>query len=140
MENQESIGKLISCIYRYSHFHIAKKLEIYKIGRGQLSFLMTLYNRDGVSQENIARNLKIDKSTVARAIKKLMEEGYVIKERDTSDRRAYKVFLTEKAKIIKPKIINIVSEWFESLLSDFTEDERKILIIFLKKIVKNADL
>jgi len=139
MKNQELIGRFISCIYRYSQFNIAKKLYFYKIGRGQFSFLMTLYNCDGISQENIAKKVRIDKSTAARAVKKLMDEGYVIKERDLSDKRAYKVFLTEKAIKIKPEIIKIVSEWSEALLSDFTEEERKILIKFLKKIVKNAD-
>lgn len=139
MEKQESIGRLISCIYRCGQFHIAKKLEFFKIGRGQFSFLMTLYNCDGVNQENIAKNLRMDKSTAARAVQKLMKEGYVIKKRDPSDKRAFKVFLTEKAKIFKPKIIKILSEWTEVLLSDFTEDERKIFSKFLKKIVKNVD-
>jgi len=139
MENLESIGRLISCIYRCGQFHIAKKLEFYKIGRGQFSFLMTLYNCDGVNQENIAKNLRMDKSTAARAVQKLMKEGYVIKERDSSDKRAYKVFLTGKAKIIKPKIIKILSEWTETLFSDFTENERKIFTKFLNKIVNNVD-
>jgi DNA-binding MarR family transcriptional regulator len=139
MKKQESIGRLISCIYRYSQFNIAKKLCFYNIGRGQISFLMSLYNCDGVSQENMAKKLRIDKSTAARAVKKLINKGYIIKERDLSDKRKYKVFLTEKAKKIKPKITKIVSEWSEALLSDFTDEERKILIKFLKKIIKNAD-
>jgi DNA-binding MarR family transcriptional regulator len=100
---------------------------------------MSLYNCDGVSQEDMAKKLRIDKSTAARAVKKLINEDYIIKERDLSDKRKYKVFLTEKAKKIKPKIIRIVSEWSDALLSDFTDEERKILIKFLKKIIKNAD-
>jgi DNA-binding MarR family transcriptional regulator len=139
MKKQESIGRLISCIYRYSQFNIAKKLDFYNIGRGQIGFLMSLYNCDGVSQEDMAKKLRIDKSTAARAVKKLINEDYIIKERDLSDKRKYKVFLTEKAKKIKPKIIRIVSEWSDALLSDFTDEERKILIKFLKKIIKNVD-
>jgi len=138
MENQESIVRLISCIYRYSQIHIAKKLGAYNIGSGQFSFLMALYHCDGVSQESIAKTLRVDKATTARAIKKLIETGYVFKERNPLDKRMYQVFLTERAKKIKPKIVKILSEWTEFLRSDFTKEERVLFTKLLKKIVKNA--
>ena len=138
MENQESIGRLISYIHRYSQIHIAKELGAYNIGSGQFSFLMALYHNDGVSQESIAKALRVDKATTARAIKKLMEEGYVYKERNPLDKRVYKVFLTERAKKIKPKIIKILSEWTEFLLSDYTKEERELFTKLLIKIAKNA--
>jgi len=138
MENQESIGRLISCIHRFNQIHIAKELGVYVIGSGQFSFLMALYHCDGVSQESIAKALRVDKATTARAVNKLKERGYVYREKDPSDKRAYKVFLTKKAKKIKPKIIKILSGWTEILLSDFTEKERKLFTKLLKKTVDNA--
>ena len=138
MENQESIGRLISCIHRFSQIHIAKELGVYAIGSGQFSFLMALYHNDGVNQESIAKSLRVNKATTARAIKKLIEEGYVYRKKDRSDRRAYRVFLTKKAKKIKPKIIEMLSEWTGFLLSDFTKEERELFTKLLKKIVKNA--
>jgi len=138
MENQESIGRLISYIYRYSQIHIAKELGDYNIGSGQFSFLMILYHNDGVSQESIAKALRVDKATTARAIKKLMEEEYVYKERSLLDKRVYKVFLTERAKKIKSKIIRVLSGWTEFLLSDFTKEERELFTKLLIKIAKNA--
>ncbi len=138
MENQESIGRLISCIHRFSQIHIAKELGTYNIGSGQIGFLMALYHNDGVNQESIAKALRVDKATTARAVNKLKENGYVYREKDSSDKRAYKVFLTKKAKKIKPKIIGILSEWTGFLLSDFTEKERKLFTKLLKKTVDNA--
>lgn len=138
MENQESIGRLISYIYRYSQIHIAKELGDYNIGSGQFSFLMILYHNDGVSQESIAKALRVDKATTARAIKKLMEEEYVYKERSLLDKRVYKVFLTERAKKIKSKIIRVLSGWTEFLLSDFTKEERELFTKLLIKIAKNT--
>lgn len=40
----------------------------------------------------------------ARTIKKLMELGYVRKESDSRDSRAYKLYLTQSAKDIIPEI------------------------------------
>ena len=37
--------------------------------------VITLYRKDGISQEELSENLHIDKGTTCRAIKKLEEEG-----------------------------------------------------------------
>lgn len=138
IEKEESLGKLISCIYRYSQIYIGKELEQYNIGSGQFSFLKRLYHADKIHQEDLAQFLKVDKATGARAIQKLAEEGYVIKERDPADRRAYRIFLTEKGERLEPIIKKISSEWTTILLSGFTEDEKKFVIQSLKKMVRNA--
>lgn len=138
IEARESLGKLISCIYRYNQIYIGKELEQYSIGSGQFSFLMRLYHKDRIHQEDLAQFLKVDKATSARAIQKLAEKGYVIKERDSSDRRAYKIFLTKKGKNLEQIVKKISAEWGKILLSGFTKDEKKFLIESLKKMVHNA--
>jgi len=136
--NQESVGRLTSCIYRYSLIHIGNELKPYNIGSGQFNFLMALYYKDGINQETLAQSLKLDKATTARAITKLIKEGYVTRQKDDLDLRAYKIFLTKKAKKMEPIIKKILSGWTKTLLSGFTEDERKLFLDFLKKTVQNA--
>lgn len=79
-----------------------EKIEPYGIGSGQFPFLMRLYREDGINQESLSDYLKIDKGTTARAIQKLVDEGYVFRQRDEKDRRSYRVFLTEKGKKLEP--------------------------------------
>jgi len=136
--NQESVGRLTSCIYRYSLIHIGNELKPYNIGSGQFNFLMALYYKDGINQETLAQSLKLDKATTARAITKLIKEGYVTRQKNDLDLRAYKIFLTKKAKKMEPIIKKILSRWTKTLLSGFTEDERKLLLDFLKRTVQNA--
>lgn len=138
IKNKESIGRWASCIYRYGLIHIGNELKPYNIGSGQFNFLMALYHKDGINQESLAQSLRLDKATTARAITKLMKKGYVTRQKDDLDQRAYKIFLTEKAKKMEPMIKKILSEWTETLLSGFTEDERKLFIDFLKRTVQNA--
>ncbi|MEX2737821.1 MAG: MarR family winged helix-turn-helix transcriptional regulator [Candidatus Wukongarchaeota archaeon] len=136
--NQESVGRLASCIYRYGLIHIGNELKPYNIGSGQFNFLMALYHKDGINQETLAQSLKLDKATTARAITKLIKEGYVTRQKDDLDLRAYKIFLTKKAKKMGPIIKKILSRWTKTLLSGFTEDERKLFLDFLKRTVQNA--
>ncbi len=119
------------------HMYIDKRLESHNIGSGQFSFLMRLYHDDGINQESLAHLLGVDKATSARAIKKLMKEGYVRRERDAVDKRAYKIFLTEKGRKLELTIKNISSELREIILSDFTGEEKHLIATLLKRMVHN---
>jgi DNA-binding MarR family transcriptional regulator len=138
METQESLGRLISCLYRYTHMYLSHELEQYNIGSGQFSFLMALYREDGVHQEDLAQSIKIDKATCTRAVKKLVKEGYITRKRDPEDKRAYRIFLTEKGKTMEPVLKHISETWKTILLTGFTEEEKGLVMDFLKRIVQNA--
>ena len=140
MIKHKSVGRIISCIHRYTQIHLNNKLKCFKIGIGQLNFLMKLYNKDGINQETLAHCLKIDKATSARAIYKLEKEGFVLRKKDKIDKRAYKIYLTKKAKDLQLKIRNITKEWTNILLTDFSEKEKKLLFSFLERIAQNATL
>ena len=99
---------------------------------------MMLYKHDRVNQEALAEQLHIDKATVARALKKLEKEGYVIRKTDEKDKRNYNIHLTEKAKKLRPKINTILRTWTQQLLMEINDDEREILYNLLEKITLNA--
>ncbi|WZL73524.1 MarR family transcriptional regulator [Clostridiaceae bacterium 35-E11] len=137
-QGDHSIGKWISIIYRYGQSYIEKRLQPYNIGSGQYIFLLILLRKDGISQEALSNNLNIDKGTTARAIQKLEKEGYVVRRVDTNDRRAYKIYVTDKAQQIKPILYKVLSEWTKILGTDLTEEETTIVLSILKRMAKNA--
>ena len=138
MNQTKSVGRHISCIYRNFHKYMHEELREFNLGSGQFHFLMTLYKKDGVNQETLSEKLNIDKATSARAIKKLEEQGFVIRKKDQNDRRNYNIFLTKKAIQLKPKIRNILSNWTNILLEDLSQEEVEQLFILLEKISQNA--
>lgn len=139
MKKKESIGRLISCINRYTHIYLRDSMEKYNLGSGQFRLLTTLYKHgDGINQEYFANFLKMDKATAARSIKKMENAGFILRKKDENDKRAYNVFLTDKAKELQPKIKYILTRWTQILLKDFSEEEQKEYINFLKKTEKNA--
>ena len=127
MKKFKSVGRIISRIHRFTHIHINSELASFNIGIGQLHFLMKLYHNDGLNQESLAHFLQTDKATSARAIKKLEEEGYVTRKKDESDKRAYKIYLTKKAKELEPEIRNVTRKWTNTLLTDFNNEEKNLL-------------
>lgn len=138
MSKPKSVGRYISCIHRNFHVYISHQLEEYQLGSGQIHLLMILYNHENINQETLAEYLHIDKATVARAIKKLEKEGYVIRKKDENDRRNYHLFLTEKAKKLRPKILSILHQWTQQLLNGINQKDQDHLFKLLEKITSNA--
>ncbi len=133
MEDPREICGPIAHIYRSHLAYMAKELEAYRIGSGQFDFLMVLYHRDGISQENLAKALKVSKATSTRAIQSLEKEGYVYRLRDKDDLRAYKVYITEKGKEIRGFVLEKLISFVDTLLSDFTPEEKYIFRQLVQK-------
>lgn len=138
MKEYESIGRYISYLYRMGQCYINRRLEPFCIGSGQFAFLMVLYMEDGISQDELSERILVDKATTGRAIKKLVEEGYVVRHRDPKDKRSYQIYLTPKANSLKSTIFEILKEWNELLLNGIDEPERDCGLGMIKKMVANV--
>jgi DNA-binding MarR family transcriptional regulator len=137
LKHEYSIGRYISTLYRYGRSQITKRLESLNIG-SNYSILITLYRQDGITQEELSNILNIDKGTTAKATKKLEDEGYVFREIDVNDRRAYNVFLTQKGLHAIPQIQNVIKDWETSITLGFSEAEIAMAKEILYKMASNA--
>ena len=137
MENYKFIGKSMSIIHRHSRAFVSNRLKEYNIGCGQFPYFRMLLQRNGQSQEELSRYFHVDKATVGRAVRKLMEEGYVERRRNPKDRRAYQVFLTKKGEHMGIVVMKILQELTEVLTADFTSDEFKLFLDLLDRMHRN---
>lgn len=135
----DNIGKYISQLYRRGGIFVTKEMEKYNIGQGQFMFLLELYIEDGSNQEELSKVLKIDKGTTARAIKKLEEEGYLIRYKDEKDKRSNKIYLTQKGRDVKENIFSVLDEWERKISEHLDESEKELMIKLLKKVCLNID-
>ena len=139
MKNKEcSIVQYISILYRNGQSYFAKRLGSLNIGSGQYVFLMTLYRKGGISQEELSSYLKIDKGTTAKAIRKLEDEGYLVRDIDLRDKRAYRIFLTPKALDVIPTIQGAAKDWENVITSGLSEEESLWVERILHKMAENA--
>ncbi len=133
MEDKMILLGPIAHIYRSQLAYMAKELEAYRVGSGQFEFLLILYHKDGISQETLAKILKVSKATSARAIQNLENEGYVYRQRDENDLRAYRIYLTEKGTEMRNIIFRKLNSFTDILFSDFTLEEKKIFKLLIHK-------
>ena len=134
------IGKYISQLYRKASIFINREVSKYDIRSGQLIFLMDLYAQDGKNQEEISERLKIDKGTTARALKKLEEQEFITRVKDIDDKRANRIYLTEKSIELKEDIYSVFDDWNEKISENLTKEEEETLKNLLEKVCKNINI
>lgn len=135
--HNKRIGKNISIIYRYSQVFLNPVLKKYNLGSGQYILLAELFDNNGINQEQLTNLVKIDKANTARGIKKLVEEGYVTKIVCEEDKRAYKLYTTEKAEAIRHNLESIFDSWNDVILDGISKAEADQLFSMLDRIEKN---
>lgn len=133
----EGIGRYIGHFHRLGASYLTKEYEKYGIGVGQYQFLILLYLKDGISHDELTEKSGVDKANTTRAIKKLESEGYVRLELNDSDKRKYKIYLTEKALNLKNDLLKISYQWEKQLVDPLTSQELDTLYLLLRKIARN---
>lgn len=91
----------------------------------------------GLPQHTIAEIMNLEKSTITRFINKMESEGYIIrkvpKTRNTSEQVIYP---TQKAKQLHSQLEKIGDELYDNMLSTIGNDEMKLLVKDLRKVVR----
>ncbi|MBI9086724.1 MAG: MarR family transcriptional regulator [Desulfobacterales bacterium] len=137
-ENQLTFNRFVSMISRCGQIYFDRELAHLNIGSGQIRILRALDLSDGVNQEHIRLIFHLDKGTVAKSIKPLIREGYIRREKNLDDKRAYRIFLTDKGREIMPMLKQTVQNWAEVLTSGFTTREKEAANDLLSRMSQNA--
>lgn len=136
--NVRILLKLTNGIYRCTQVYIDKKLAKFDLTIGTYPYLLVLNKSEGISQNEISRELSVDKAMSARTIKKLIELGYIRKEENEEDIRAYKLYITDKAKSIIPELIEILNNWTDILVQGNDKDRVETSLEFLENVLENG--
>ncbi len=132
------LGVFISIIHRTRIIHLNNEIKDLELTAGQVPFLIHLSHDEGITQDDLAIHLHIDKGTVARALKKLEDKKFICRKVNPQNRRSYLLFLTEKGRQIVPKIHDIDKKWEDYVCSNFPDDECDRLFNILQTLATKS--
>ncbi|MEI1423671.1 MarR family transcriptional regulator [Bacillus cabrialesii] len=107
--------------------------------RGQYLYLVRIYENPGIIQEKLAEMIKVDRTTAARAIKKLEMQGFIQKQPDEQNKKIKKLFPTEKGKKVYPLLRREGEHSMEVALSGFTPEEKETIFQLVHRVRKNVE-
>ena len=106
--------------------------------RGQYLYLVRICENPGIIQEKLAEMIKVDRTTTARAIKKLESNGMIERLEDKENKKIKKLYPTKKGAEIYPFIIRENNYSNAVALNGLSDEEAKQLEYLLKKVCKNV--
>lgn len=129
----------ISITYRCAMRFREKELADTGLAGCQTPYLTALCRRPGITQEELARELSVNKSSVTRQLCALEEKGWVRREADPCDKRSLLVYPTEQTHEMMSRIFACYGAWNSYLTQDFTEEEKAELSRLMGRIAQRAE-
>jgi DNA-binding MarR family transcriptional regulator len=133
----DTLGFLISDVSRLMRRRFDERARLIGVTRAQWRTLTTLSRHEGINQGRLAELLEVEPITSCRMIDRLEEAGLVERRRDPGDRRAWLIFLTDKARPIIDQLRALADELFEQALVGIDDVTRDRLFGSLQTIRAN---
>ena len=130
--------RCISRTARCSQLYRSERLAEVGLNGGQYVYISNVCRNPGISQEQMSRQILINKSNVARQLASLEQNGFVRREPDAKDRRVMRVYPTERAMEVYPYIQQVLADWRHYLTEDFSDEEREQLDSLLERVLEKA--
>ena len=92
-------------------------------------YLIVIHEKKNLSQDEIANIFGQSKGTIAKALRKLEDKGYVERKVDEKNRRKYILKTTKKGEELAILLINEFNEWEEKVGIYDLDDETKHKLI-----------
>ncbi len=137
---KKTVHRLHQVVHKRLITFICHQLEPYDFNRGEFPILFTLIEKgDGKTQKDLCQELPISKSTISKVIDSLVEKGYLVREPDPEDRRAVRIYLTERKEEIEDLIRELDQKAENMMLMGFDDDEKEHLRLYLERILNNLE-
>ncbi len=132
------INKTISMIERFNLMYRNQQFKQYGLHGYQASFLLEIVRHPKISQDDLTKNMHIDKSNVARGCQALETNGYITMRKSELDRRFVELEATLKGIDLSKTIIDILKKQRHFLMQDFKDEDEKMLLDFLESLKQRA--
>ena len=136
-ELKRSFGFLMHDVSRLMRKSFDRRASAIGLTRSQWRVLAHLSRNEGVKQAGLAEILEIKPITLARLLDRLGANGWVERRSDPNDKRARRLFLTDKARPILVELREVALSVREEALSGFDAAEQDRLIDQLRAVKEN---
>jgi MarR family transcriptional regulator for hemolysin len=138
MDLDRSFGFLVHDVARlFGRRFNQRALLFLGLTRAQCKVLGYLARNEGINQSGLADLLEIKPMTLVRQIDRMEEDGWIERRPDPADRRAHRLVLTDKARPILARILDLSTEVRNEAFAGLSRAEGRHLIDLLARVHGN---
>lgn len=130
--------KMLNNISRSQAIYRRSKISADDLQSSHYAYVLAICRAPGRSQEELARELCINKSTAARSLTSLEEKGYILRTPLPCDKRQFSIYPTEKMLAVLDEVKKVSGEWMELLSEGISQEEMDIFDSVLTRMQARA--
>lgn len=108
------------------------------LNKGQYIYLNRIYEIPGIINDDLAKLVKNERTAVAKAVKRLEEDGLVYKSSASSNKKIRHLFVTSKGQKLYQYLEQEEKRSQKQALANVSWEEQKELTRLLKKVSTNV--
>lgn len=109
----------------------------FEITPEQFVIIEVLMERDGLYQRQLCEITMKDRPNMTRIVNILEHGGYVKRVEDKNKRKVYKIFLTQKARELYPKMEQATLDIRNTITKDINKEDMDTCLTVLNKVLDN---
>jgi len=133
-ELRRHIGYWLRCLSNLVSSTFAERLAAKDISVAQWVVLRTLYDKRGVTLNEAAEEVGVDKSSLSRMVERLVQKGLVIRA-EGSNRRSVGLTLTPAAMKLVPQLARLADENDEQFFRSLSATQRRDFLSTIKQLL-----
>lgn len=135
MKRLQSAGYLMNHIARQFAILLHEGLKPLGISPAQFPILLTLWEADGLSQNELVEIADVAQATIANTLARMERDGLIERRENPNDARSRLIFLSDKAKSLQTEATQIAQNINAGVLSVLDDDEKQAFILMMNKVL-----
>lgn len=132
-----SFGFLLSDTARLLRRRFDQKVRALGLTRAQWQVLAHLARNEGTNQASLADLIEVEPITLGRTLDRMEQGGWVERRADPNDRRARRLFMTDKARPILARMRGLADEIYAVALAGLSDEARMQVLSGLEHVRAN---
>jgi DNA-binding MarR family transcriptional regulator len=124
---------ILAKAYQKAHRQFKQLLRPYALTNLQHLVLEGLWHQQGVTATELGKLLVLDKATLSGVLGRMLDSGWIRKDRNPEDGRVFRLYTTQKADALKDELIVLRVAANGNLLSGFSPEEKALF----KRLLRN---
>lgn len=132
-----NLGYKVKLVSQLMYRDFLERLEPYGLTPFHYLVLCCLWEEDGLSTSGIADKLKQLGATLTGVVDRMEDRNLVFRQRDPSDRRIVRIWLTEGGKQLMHELPAIGLETIQKATDGISEADQQAVLTILNQIIQN---
>lgn len=136
MKRLQSAGYLMNHIARQFAILLNEGLKPLGLSPAQFPILLTLWESDGLSQNELVEIADVAQATIANTLSRMERDGLIERRENPNDARSRLIFLTDRAKGLQESATHIAQNINAGALSALSADEQAAFVAMMGKVIE----